>query len=258
MRCMHEASLYKKNCFITLTYADEHLPRGGSLDYEAPVLFMKRLRKKFGADIRSYGCAEYGERYQRPHYHLCLFNHDFEDKKVLKKNGENTLYRSQTLEELWRFGNSSIGALTFESAAYVARYVTKKITGARAEEHYQRVDEIGQIHSVLPEKAICVSRRPGIGREWFEKYGEFVKTHDMVIMRGKRMRPAKYYDRIFHLDDEKSFNKISFARKQNGKKIAQQLDAEDARNRLKPYRLSVMETCKELQAKQLKRGLENE
>lgn len=144
MRCMHEASLYENNCFITLTYSDENLPLNGSLDYDAPVLFMKKLRKKFGPNIRSYGCAEYGEKYKRPHYHLCLFNHDFHDKKPFNHthwgNNDNRLYNSNDLESLWDLGHSSVGKFTFETAAYVARYVTKKITGPAAADHYQSIN----------------------------------------------------------------------------------------------------------------------
>lgn len=42
---MHEAQLHQENCFITLTYNDEHLPKDQSLVYRDFQLFMKRLRK---------------------------------------------------------------------------------------------------------------------------------------------------------------------------------------------------------------------
>lgn len=268
LRCMHEASLYETNCFLTLTYSDEFLPAGGSLDYEAPVLFMKRLRAKFGADIRSYGCAEYGEKLNRPHYHLCIFNFDFEDKEILK-NGEFKLYRSKALEELWPFGHSSVGGLTFESAAYVARYVTKKITGKRAEAHYEAINsETGEVFRRLPERAICVSRRPGIGRAWLDKFGSYARIHDFVILRGKKVRPAKYYDRIFDLQDPISFAKVKKLRKLNGEKASMKMESEDRKN-FEVYRkkfglgcppkcrLFVMEDVQELKFKQLKRGFEN-
>ena len=47
IRCVHEASLHQDNCFITLTYAPEHLPSDNSLHYRDFQLFMKRLRKRF-------------------------------------------------------------------------------------------------------------------------------------------------------------------------------------------------------------------
>lgn len=47
MRCVHQASMYPDNCFVTLTYAPEYLPYNGSLVHRDFQLFMKRLRKKY-------------------------------------------------------------------------------------------------------------------------------------------------------------------------------------------------------------------
>lgn len=273
VRCMHEASLYESNCFLTLTYSDEFLPRYNSLDYDAPVLFMKRLRKEFGSDIRSYGCAEYGEKFSRPHYHLCIFNFDFPDKELWKKNGENSLFTSKKLQKLWPFGHSSCGSLTFESAAYVARYVTKKITGKVAAQHYTEIDpKYGEIRERLPERAICVSRRPGIGRTWFDQFGKNTFEKDFVILRGKKMRPPKYYDRLFDIDYPSDFATLKQKRREAGISASENVDAENTANydswitrylkngrEIAPRdRLSIMEECQELKGKQLKRGFENE
>ncbi len=133
IRCVHEASLYDNNSFITLTYNTEHLPEDRSLEVRVFQLFMKRLRKRFGTKIRFYACGEYGDQNGRPHYHACLFNHDFQDKKLWKRGKDPSLdlYRSADLEKLWPYGYSSIGEVTFQSAAYVARYIMKKITGPK-------------------------------------------------------------------------------------------------------------------------------
>ena len=47
IRMMHEASQYENNCFITLTYDNEHLPPDGSLQLSHFQDFFKRFRKKF-------------------------------------------------------------------------------------------------------------------------------------------------------------------------------------------------------------------
>ncbi|ACZ33198.1 conserved hypothetical protein [Chlamydia pneumoniae LPCoLN] len=76
-RCVHEASLYEKNCFLTLTYDDKHLPQYGSLVKLHLQLFLKRLRDRISPHkIRYFGCGEYGTKLQRPHYHLLIFNYD--------------------------------------------------------------------------------------------------------------------------------------------------------------------------------------
>lgn len=200
VRCMHEASLHEANCFVTLTFADQHLPEDHSLCVTHLQKFMKRLRKHFAPQtIRFYACGEYGEQYQRPHYHLCLFGIDFTDKYYWATNRGNTLYRSPTLEQLWPFGNATLGNVTFESAAYVARYVTKKITGPAAATHYQIMDpSTGELYQRRPEFT-QMSRRPGIGRNWLSRFEREVYQHDSIIMRGKEMKPPRYYDLAYEI-----------------------------------------------------------
>ena len=91
------------------------------MDYRHFQLFMKRLRKEFApTNIRFYMCGEYGEDFSRPHFHACLFNCFFGDRKRIPGGASGSpLYRSDILERLWPFGYSSIGDVTFESAAYV-------------------------------------------------------------------------------------------------------------------------------------------
>lgn len=136
VRIMHEASLHDANSFVTLTYNDENLPHDGGLVYRHFQLFMHRLRKRVPSKIRFFMCGEYGENFGRPHFHACIFGLDFVDKTLWQVRNGVKLYRSKKLESLWEFGYSSIGTVTFESAAYVARYIMKKVTGDAAETHY--------------------------------------------------------------------------------------------------------------------------
>ncbi len=195
VRCMHEASLHEDTSFITLTYSDEDLPRFGSLLMDDWQKFFKRLRRRVGK-VRFFGCGEYGERLGRPHYHACIFGYGFPDKVPWTTRGGHTVYRSPLLESVWTFGQSEIGSLTFDSAAYVARYCVKKITGKDAEAHYECVDpETGEMGSRLPEFA-TMSRRPGIGAGWFDKYSAEVYPSDEVIVRGVAAKPPRFYDRL--------------------------------------------------------------
>ncbi len=204
VRCMHEASLYEDNCFITLTYDNDHCPTDRSLNYGDFQRFMKRLRKRFpDSKIRFYMCGEYGEQFERPHFHACLFGFNFPDRTVWKKTGSGSvIYRSALLENIWPFGYSSIGDVTFESAAYVARYVMKKINVSSAtplhlRDHYETTDfETGEIKDRTPEFN-KMSLKPGIGLGWFKKYASDVYPHDYVIVNGKEVRPPKYYDKKF-------------------------------------------------------------
>ena len=174
IRCVHEASLHHQNCFLTLTYDQQHLPPDGSLRKEDMQLFLKRLRKHLHpAKIRFFQAGEYGENTFRPHHHCLLFGYDFPDKLLIRSSGQNPLYNSATLDRLWSYGFCSIGALTFDSACYTARYVMKKITGDNADNHYQ---------GKVPEY-VTMSRRPGIGSEWYTKYQSDLYNHDRCVVR---------------------------------------------------------------------------
>lgn len=244
IRAMHEAKMHDKNCFVTLTYRPEDLPEGGTLNVKHTQEFMKKVRKRYGAGIRSYGCGEYGENFGRPHYHVCLFGHDFGDKQ-LWRNSKDPLYVSKELEECWPHGFSTLGAVTFESAAYVARYVLKKLTGDNADEHYG---------DRLPEQPVCVSRRPGLGRPWLEKYASDTYPSDSVIVRGREMRPPKYYDRVYELYLDGDLSKLKFERKEKALESVMRLEADGPKSFRGRDRLYVLEEVKEHEMKLVKRN----
>lgn len=210
IRCMHEASLYPENSYITLTYSPQYLPEHSTLVYKHYQDFMKRLRKHFKSNksnpVRFYMCGEYGDLNARPHYHAILFNVGFTDLKYWQTTPAGfKLYTSATLSKLWPFGHSSVGAVSFESAAYVARYVMKKQTGKDAHVSYAVIDhetgEVltdsqGNIISRVPEFN-KMSNRPGIGFGWLFKYVSDVYPRDSVLMRNRLLKVPRYYDKIF-------------------------------------------------------------
>lgn len=201
-RIMFESQFHSKSCFLTLTYSDENLPYPPSLNYRDFQLFLKRYRKEVGS-LRFFVCGEYGDLTARPHFHACIFGHDFDDKVIFDvRPSGHSLYRSPLLERLWPLGISSIGSLTFESAAYVARYVLKKVTGDAAEDHYSRIDvDTGEVFHVEPEFA-RMSLKPGIGSSWFEKYNSQVYgENDFVIVNGHTCKPPRYFDKLLRRMD---------------------------------------------------------
>ena len=204
IRCLHESTLYKRNCFITLTYDDEHLPSDMSLNVSHFQKFMKRLRKRYGKGVRYFHCGEYGEIGSRPHYHACLFNFDFKDRKLWSVRESVRLYTSEELSSLWENGFSTVGDVTFESAAYVARYVMKKITGDAADAHYEHVDLDTGVVSYRTPEYVTMSRRPGIGRGWYDKFKDDVYNYDFVVVNGKKCRAPRYYDGCFEAEHPSS------------------------------------------------------
>ena len=241
VRSVHEALLHEKNCFVTLTYSDEYLHPSGDLKFHKRdfVLFMKRLRKKFGKGIRFFHCGEYGSKFQRPHHHVILFGFDFDDKVLFRRTSLGyTLYRSESLERLWPFGISCIGACTFETVAYVARYVTKKVNGEAAYDHYYGRD---------PEY-ITMSRCPGIGHDWLLKNPQIYNYDEVVIRKGIRCKPPQYYDRVFEEIAPEFMESIKERRKE--KVLLKGCDDYE--------RLEIKEQYKLLASKRLIRYLEND
>lgn len=225
--------MHDDNCFVTLTYDDEHLPMDYSVDVVVFQRFMKRLRKKYGAGIRFFHCGEYGDKSGRPHYHALLFNFDFPDRKLWKKSSGGDLYRSASLERLWPFGLSSVGQVSFQSAAYVAGYIQKKVSGDAASAHYRRIHPLTGLEvTVRPEYA---TMSKGIGLSWFEAWKDEVYPRDEVVVNGKVVKPPRYYDRKMK-EQERSLASVKTKRRKAG---------EERKEDQTPERLKVREKVKE-------------
>lgn len=245
MRCMHEAKLSKQNVFVTLTYADDKLPERGQLVYSDFQGFMKRTRKAFEpSKVRFYMCGEYGETTKRPHFHACLFGIDFDDKEYWRttESGSKS-YRSAKLERLWGHGHCEAGEVTFESAAYIARYCVQKVVGDEAYYYYYRHDANGP-YQQEPEFNQA-SLKPGLGRGWYEKWRDDVFPHDYVVVNGQKVRPPKYYSKVFKKENPDVFEDIQARREEESRK-------KWADNT--PDRLRVKEIVQKAQARKLIRG----
>lgn len=191
-RCVHEASLFSHNCFVTLTYDDEHMPPWGWVRSDHMALFLKRLRKRasvrdsgvFVSDpckgIRFFGSGEYGELSGRPHYHIMLFNCGFTDALPVRKK----LFASATLSELWPDGDATIGTCTGASANYIAKYSLKD-SGRRA------CDEDGVW---MPPPFLRMSLKPGIGAYWLKKYASDLR-HGYLVNSGRKSGVPLAYKR---------------------------------------------------------------
>lgn len=262
IRCVHEASLYDDNCFLTLTYNDDNLPSDGSLNTRDFQLFMKKLRKRYGSGIRFFQCGEYGELFSRPHHHALLFNFDFKDKYTWKCRNDIVTWRSPTLESLWPHGLSEIGSVTFESAAYVARYILKKVTGIDAVDHY--VDHDNGV--ILKPEYVTMSRGSkilgtgGIGKAWFDKYKSDIYPHDYVWSRGIEMRPPKFYDKQYEILYPSQMRDIKNARAASAERLVNVYDRVLRKDVLlsdnRDERLEVKERVKMSKIKLLTRKME--
>lgn len=224
-RCILEAREYECNAFVTLTYDPEHLPElqqvidvetgetflWPSLVPEDLEKFMKDLRRYYKYhynydNIRFYACGEYGEEGGRPHFHLLLFNLPVPDKQYWFTNHENEkIYISNSLSKIWNKGIVTIGDVTWNSAAYVARYVMKKQKGNTA----GLVEICGHLVTGLVPEFTRMSRKPGIAWKYYDEHKhEFYETDEIVLsVRGKvrTIKPPRYYDKLYDIDCEDPF-----------------------------------------------------
>jgi hypothetical protein len=198
---------------------------------------------QFENGIRYMMCGEYGQDQDllvegidalgRPHYHAILFNFNpiiqalmvpvidpgttqecFDELypvdtrfgyvgRVENSRSGDKQYLSSVIQQSWGKGRTRVSHMSFEAAAYVARYVTKKIDkGVTPEqeqayyEHYSKFDEdTGLIHLVLPEYS-DTSRNPGLGAVWYDRYkSDLLKG--FISVNGIEMSIPRYYmDRL--------------------------------------------------------------
>lgn len=232
LRSQHEAQMHEHSCFITLTYADEHRPRDQSLKKSDFQDFMKRLRIAHSdIPIRYVMCGEYGSENKREHYHALIFGYHFPDRipihqgdplnRMLTRSHASLGCQTESTEltELWGHGLTHVGDVTFQSAAYVARYTTSKLNGPALDvldaytglKHYERNHfDTGDVVDILPEY-LQASLRPGIGATFYEKFKTSMYPSDQIYVghcpdAAKKMRPVfvkppKYYDKL--LDRER-------------------------------------------------------
>lgn len=252
LRCMHEAYYHEEVSFLTLTYEVDPV----TLDHEHFQLFMKRLRKAVAVPLRYYMCGEYGSVYDesgnpvegalgRPHFHAILYGYSFPDRVPWSRSGSGQpLYNSPTLDRTWGNGYATTQDFSVEAAAYVARYVLKKVNGGEAKAHYEKLDKAtGEVVRVAPEYT-RMSLRPGIGSQFIQDYTGDVYPKDFVTLKGeKKFRPPKYYDKFLEENDPEMFAAIKEKRRKEVTIVTQK-------------RLEQIEQCKLERAKKLKRPIQ--
>lgn len=231
-RMMLELQYHDSAYFCTFTYDDVHVPRTYYADPETgeavPVLtldkrdmqlLMKRIREHFPDDkIRFFGCGEYGSHSFRPHFHIILFGLHLDDLviyKTVRQGGEfYAYYNSDSLARCWLDDKGSpkgyvvVGKVTWETCAYTARYVTKKLKGAEAKFY----DD----HNIQPE-FVLMSRKPGIGRQYYDDHPElydYEKINISTPKGGRFFRPPRYYDKLFDLEYPSRYEELKLSRAQ--------------------------------------------
>lgn len=261
-RCMLELQYHKESWFVTLTYDDEHVPQtyfAKNDDGEASPaltlrprdleLFWKRLRKAHPDDhIRYFACGEYGTTTYRPHYHAIVFGLSLDDLRPYKRSPQNYDYFiSDSLTECWGLGYAVVGAVTWETCAYTARYIMKKLKGQAA--------ELYSDFNLQPE-FVRMSRKPGIARQYYDEHPDLYQSEYINLptdLGGLKFRPPRYFDKLYDIDHPEEMAQAKAVRKRLASAAE---DAKNMRTSLDPYeRLAVEESALTARIKSLERKL---
>lgn len=188
VRLQHELHAAHSASFLTLTYSNEYFMEKciKADDVQKQIMynqsvhkkdvqdFLKRLRYYNDTEFRYFAVGEYGEKTNRPHYHLLLFN-------------INAVTFERDVANAWTFGNAHFGKVEDASINYVTSYViTSKY----------------RPYEFCESTFALMSRRPGIGFPHIERnYYYYVNDPklDVVTRSGFRHSMPRYYrDKLYN------------------------------------------------------------
>lgn len=116
-------------------------------------------------------------------------------------------YWSDMLKELWPYGNNLVADCTWETCAYVARYVVKK---------YKTDENPYKGTRILPE-FVTMSRRPGIGLNWLLShdvcYANFSKNYISTPTGSRELSSNRYFDSWIEKLDPETYQEMKEVRK---------------------------------------------
>lgn len=209
-RVVMEQLYHQESWFLTLTYDDEHLPPAYPVDpATAEILsvhatlvkedlqkFFKRLRKNSKQELRYFASGEYGSQTYRPHYHCLIFGLHLDDLQPIKRNfSGDQYYVSDFIAKCWPYGIHILGQVTWNSAAYVARYTMKKATHGYTKEYYEKAG--------IQSEFQTMSLRPAIGRRFYDDHPDLFEysTFNVTTMYGGlKMSPPEYFRKLHKKD----------------------------------------------------------
>ena len=186
---------YHKNCsFVTLTYSNENLPEKFSLNHKDVQLCLKRIRHN-GFRFKYFIAGEYGEKTNRPHYHMIVYGMSVAESKV-------------QFEECWQKGYIHVGSVTDESCAYCSQYALKK--------QYKK-----DFYGDRKPPYLCVSK--GLGKQYAIDHANTIAKDLFFMKKGYKQSYPRYYFKVLNLDREELYKETV---NEYNKKIMKEMEAE--------------------------------
>lgn len=283
IRCYHEFQMREKASFITLTIdsSKAHLFFDDMRHYckrcvkgnrfiKYPIDYtlckgllldeLKRMRdtlyKRTGVKIRYFGCGEYGEKDERPHYHILIFGYDFPDRQFYKISNKGVnIYLSEELSKFWKYGLCTVQDVNHQACMYTAKYCVKKLKytdeQSEFEAYYGREPEFlvmsrgncnakrcKYIDDIIanckglnslrnfdnPYCKFCDYTRGGIGYDWFKKYYKDILSIGFITIEGKKYNVPKYYLDLLKLTDLDKYDSLKLKKMLRGDDDLQRIE----------------------------------
>jgi len=190
VRLVHEMSVHKEMCFVTLTYNEDNIKKNYSLNKKDLVDFFKRLRYYYKENkIKYYACGEYGDTTYRPHYHMIIFEYQptVEEMYLLRIEKGIKRMSSEILDKIWFQGQNTVDIVNLKTIRYTVKYITKKLYGEKAKEVYGDNEPPFSLMS------------KGLGLNWIESTKE--DHEDMLkgylTIEGKKVPIPRYYQKKY-------------------------------------------------------------
>lgn len=224
LRAKHEISLHTQNCFLTLTYDDDHLPSHLIVKSDFQKL-LKKLRKKH--KLRYMVSYEYGTHTYRPHMHAIIFGYSPDNQIFLKntKKGE-AIYTSKEITKHWDYGFHSIGTANEKTAYYIASYSLKG-------KKHEFFDPQGEWITV--KDSMNSSKNPAIGLEYLKQNKQQLVDSGQILPRYYLKILAKIApDLLQQYEDKTILDLITRSSQENLSKFVidqQKLDTQDTEYR---------------------------
>ena len=182
IRLLYECRKYAPGTclFLTLTFDDDNLKKFSKDTNKAIRLFLDRLRKDYGKQIRHWFVCEFGTLHGRPHYHGILFN---VPKELIDGYSPDVPGHHPLLASRWKYGFVFVGYVSDETCTYITKYVTKSINGDKVRPRIISSHGIGDHY--LDTEESTLHRLP-------DCYQPF-----MVVNGFPQAMPRYYYNKVF-------------------------------------------------------------
>lgn len=227
----------------TLTYAPEFLPELGSLRRVHGSRFIKALRQavaRRGGEPFSFDC--YGEYspppLMRPHYHVALFGYvPLEFSEAGKSGAGNQEFEAPELSKAWGKGRVTFQHWSAGAASYCAGHQAWKLTGEKGRAQRLVFGPDGVATGEREPEFHQPSTRPGIGRRFFEAYGDQALRLGFTVVDGRQVPVPAYYLRRADADCPELAESAREVRRAKAQEAVSKLAGD--------YRLDAIEGCAE-------------